>query len=427
LAAQNLAAYQVRNLILHILFLTDNFPPETNAPATRTFEHTRRWVAAGHRVTVLANAPNFPTGKIFPGYRNSLWQEEVMSGIRVVRVWTYITANEGFVKRSLDYLSFAISAVIAGLFLPRPDVIIATSPQIFTALGGCILAWSKRRPFVFELRDLWPDSIVAVKAMKEGMLIRLLRRLEYFLYRRAAKIISVTHSFKHVLTKKGIGAERIAVVRNGVDLGGFMPGPKPQELVQKLGVEGKFVAMYVGTIGMAHGLGSLLAAAEQLQHRTDIVFILVGTGAEKKQLEEEARRLKLQNVLFVGSVSRDEVKKFWLLCDAALVLLRDTPLFRHVIPSKIFEAMGSGRPIILGVRGESEEIVSKAGAGVLVEPEDGHALAQSIIRLADNTEECHRMGHAGRRFVEREFDRDRLAMDMLHTIQSVVVADQKKK
>lgn len=224
---------------MHILFVTDNFPPETNAPATRTFEHTRRWVAAGHQVTVLANAPNFPTGKVFPGYRNRLWQEEQMEGIRVVRVWTYVTANEGFLRRSLDYFSFAVAAVIGGLFLPRPDVIVATSPQIFTALGGCILAGLKRRPFVFELRDLWPDSIVAVSAMRESMLIGWLRRLEYFLYRRAAKIISVTRSFKQVLTKNGIPAEKIAIVRNGVDLDAFAPGPKPEGLARQLGVEGK--------------------------------------------------------------------------------------------------------------------------------------------------------------------------------------------
>ena len=164
---------------MNILFLTDNFPPETNAPATRTHEHARQWVAAGHQVTVLTNVPNFPTGRVFPGYRNKLWQREAMDGIRVVRVWTYVTANEGFFRRSLDYFSFGASSVIGGLFLPTPDVIVATSPQIFTALGACILAWIKRRPFVFELRDLWPDSIVAVGAMREGPLLRMLRRLEY--------------------------------------------------------------------------------------------------------------------------------------------------------------------------------------------------------------------------------------------------------
>ncbi len=227
---------------MKILFLTDNFPPETNAPATRTYEHARAWVAAGHEVMVLTTVPNFPTGRIFSGYRNKLWQREIIDGIRVVRVWTYVTANEGLLKRSLDYLSFGVSGAIGGLFLPAPDLIVATSPQIFTALGACVLAWIRRRPFVFELRDLWPDSIVAVGAMSEGPLLRALRRLEYWLYHRAARIVSVTNAFKQILVANGVPQEKIAVIRNGVDLKAFIPGPKPVELARSLGLEGKFIA-----------------------------------------------------------------------------------------------------------------------------------------------------------------------------------------
>ena len=202
---------------MHILFLTDNFPPETNAPATRTHEHTKRWVKAGHRVTVITGVPNFPSGKIHAGYRNKPWQEETPDGVRVIRVWTYITANEGSLKRTLDYVSFMITGSIAGLFVKKPDVIVATSPQFFNALGGCLLSMVRRRPFVFELRDLWPDSIVAVGAIQEGAAIRFLRKVEYWLYRRATRIVSVTHSFKEILVSNGIPAEKIAVVPNGVD------------------------------------------------------------------------------------------------------------------------------------------------------------------------------------------------------------------
>ncbi len=401
---------------MNILFLTDNFPPETNAPATRTYEHARNWVAAGHRVTVLANVPNFPTGKVFPGYRNKLWQREAMDGIRVVRVWTYVTANEGFFGRSLDYFSFGVTSVVGGLFLPIPDVIVATSPQIFTALGGCILAWIKRRPFVFELRDLWPDSIVAVEAMREGPLLRMLRRLEYWLYHRAAKIVSVTHAFKRILVANGIPQEKIAVIRNGVDLKAFVPGPKPVELARRLGLGGKFVAAYVGTIGMAHGLGALLSAAERLRDRRDLAFVLVGAGAERTRLEEDAKRRGLGNVIFVGPVDKEEVKEYWRLCDVALVLLKDAPVFLHVIPSKIFEAMGTGRPIILGVSGESQELLKEAGAGIAISPENPQALAEAVTKLMDNPALCRDMGAAGRKFVERKFDRERLALEMLKVL-----------
>ena len=340
-----------------------------------------------------------------------------MDGVRVIRVWTYITANEGFLKRTLDYVSFMVTGGIAGLFVKRPDVIVATSPQFFNALGGCLLAMVHRRPFVFELRDLWPDSISAVGAMQEGAAIRFLRRVEYWLYRRATRIVSVTHSFKEILVRNGIPAEKIVVVPNGVDPAAFTPGPKPAALELRLGLEGRFVAAYVGTIGMAHGLGTILEAAERLKAREDIAFVLVGTGAEHAKLEAKARERGLANVRFVGAVSKAEVKDHWRLCDAALVLLRDLPLFRHVIPSKIFEAWGSGRPVILGVVGESAGILEAAGGGVVIRPEDAAGLAEAIGRLADDRTTAQAFGRAGRAHVEREYDREDLAGRMLDVLK----------
>jgi len=398
---------------MHILFLTDNFPPETNAPASRTFEHARRWVQAGHRVTVVTGAPNFPSGKIHAGYRNAIWQRETLDGIDVVRLWTYITANEGFLKRTLDYVSFMAAAILACPFLPRPDVIVGTSPQFFTPCAALVVSWLRRRPFVFELRDLWPDSIVAVGAMRETAAIRLLRKLEYFLYRRASRIVSVTNSFKRVLVGNGIDPEKIAVVPNGVDLDAYLPGPKPIELEAKLGVAGKFIAAYVGTVGMAHGIGTLLDAARRLRERADIAFVVVGTGAQQAELAETSRREGLDNVIFVGAVSKAEVRDYWRLCDVAVVLLRDTPLFRHVIPSKMFEAMGMERAIVLGVKGESEEILLASGAGITIPPEDATALADAVAKLADERQRCETLGRRGRVFASEHFNRAKLAGMML--------------
>jgi len=402
---------------VHILFLTDNFPPETNAPASRTFEHARRWVSAGHRVTVVTGAPNFPSGKIHAGYSNALWRREVMDGIDVVRVWTYITANEGFLKRTLDYVSFMLAAIAASPFLPRPDVIIGTSPQFFTPCAGLAVSILRWRPFIFELRDLWPDSIVAVGAMRETTVIGWLRKLEYFLYRRAARIVSVTNSFKRVLTANGIDPDKIAVVPNGVDLDAYVPGPKPDDLARRLGVEGKFVAAYVGTVGMAHGIGTLLDAARALRQRHDIVFVVVGTGAQQAELAETARREGLDNVIFVGAVSKAEVRDYWRLCDAAVVLLRDTPLFRHVIPSKMFEAMGMERAIVLGVKGESEGILLESGAGLTIPPEDAAALAATVAALADDPARCAALGKKGRIFASDNFNREALALRMLTELE----------
>ena len=402
---------------MHILFLTDNFAPETNAPASRTQEHTKRWVAAGHRVTVVTTAPNFPAGKIFEGYRNRMWQREWIDGVEVIRLWTYISANEGFLRRTLDYVSFMVSAILATPFLPRPDVIVSTSPQFFTPCAAYVVSRLKRRPWVFELRDLWPDSIVAVGAMNETTLIRALRKLEYFLYRKATRIVSVTQSFREILSKNGIDPGKIEVVPNGADLEAYRPGERSEMLAEKFGCKGKFVAAYVGTIGLAHGLGTLLDAAEQLRERDDIAFVLVGAGAEEKALMAEAGRRGLDNVHFAGSVSKAEVREYWRFCDVALVLLRDSPLFRHVLPSKMFEAMSTERPIILGVKGESEAVLKEANAGIAIPPEDSRALAAAILQLATDREQRIAMGKTGREFVTSRYNRDVLANRMLAVLE----------
>jgi len=407
---------------MRILFLSDNFPPETNAPATRTFEHTRRWVRAGAKVTVVTTQPNFPAGKLFPGYRNRLFQREWIDGVEVIRVWTYITANEGFARRTLDYLSFMVTGFLASLFLPRPNVIVSTSPQFFTACAAYVLSLFKRRPLVFELRDLWPDSILAVGAMKESAAIRALKRLEYFLYHKAARIVSVTNSFRRVLSGNGVSADKIAVVRNGTDLKGFTPGPKPEHLLVKHGLHGKFVAAYIGTLGMAHGLGTVLDAAERMKSNPGFAFLLVGDGADRAALEQEARNRGLDNVIFAGSVGKDEVVRYWRLADAALVLLRDRPVFRHVLPSKMFEAMATERPIVLGVLGESAELLEASGTGIVIQPESAEALVHAIERLAADREAANEMGRKGRRLVEAEFDRDKLAAQMLDELRSVAAA-----
>jgi hypothetical protein len=407
---------------VHILFISDNFPPETNAGASRTFEHARRWVNAGHRVTVVAAAPNFPEGRIFPGYRNRLFQRETLDGVEVVRVWTYITANAGFFKRTLDQASFMCSAIVGCVLIDRPQVVVATSPQFLQTFAGYVVSRLKRRPFVFELRDLWPDSIVAVGAMRETALVRFLRRLEYFMYRRAAKIVSVTDSFKRVLSANGIPAESIAVVPNGADIVTYTPGAAPEALVRQYALEGKFVAAYIGTVGMAHGLSRLLDTAELLRSRDDIRLLVVGTGAEKDELMRIAAQRGLHNVIFTGGVPKREVAAYWRLCDVALVLLRDLALFDHVIPSKMFEAMAAGRAIILGVRGESRDILERSGGGVAVPPENAVALARAIVDMADRQQQCRAMGVAGRQFVQTHYDRDVMAQRMLGVLEQVSLA-----
>ena len=366
---------------MHILFLTDNFPPEVNAPASRTFEHCREWVKAGHDVTVVTCAPNFPKGEVYPGYHNKLWQSKRMDGIRVIRVWTYITANQGFIKRVLDYQSFMVMAVLTSPFVRGVDLVIGTSPQFFTVCAAYIVSRLKRIPYVFELRDIWPESIEAVGAMSNSLAIKLLEKLELFLYRKAACIVAVTHSFRRNLTSRGIEPDKIQVITNGVDISRFHPQPKDSELTAHFELGGKFVAGYIGTHGMAHGLETILEAAAligQLPEGDAFRFIFLGDGACKSSLQEKAKVMGLTNVIFIDSVPKEEVVKYWSLLDVSIIHLKKTDLFTKVIPSKLFECMGMGIPVLHGVAGESAEIVESEGVGLVFEPENALKLCEGL-------------------------------------------------
>lgn len=367
---------------MRILFLTENFPPETNAAATRVSERALYWVKAGHQVTVLTCAPNFPGGKLFDGWENRWRQVGDLGGIRVVRLKTYIAPNEGFARRILDFISFMVSAVVFGLFEPKPDVVVATSPQFFAAVGGWTLAGLRGVPFVFELGDLWPRSITAVGAMKDSLVIRWLERLELFLYRRSAAVVALTRAFKDDLIRRAIPADKIAVVINGVDLPRYAPRPRDAELAAQWGLADAFVIGYVGTHGMAHGLINVLDAAECLRDAPRIRFLLVGAGAERQMLMDEARRRGLDNVVFGPPQPKEMMPRVWSLCDVALVHLKDSPAFAEVIPSKIFEAMGMGLPLLLvAPAGEASRIIETDRAGLFVPAADPQGLADAARRL----------------------------------------------
>lgn len=404
---------------MRILFLSDNFPPEGNAPATRTYEHAVRWVRAGHQVTIVTCAPNFPEGKLFEGYQNRWHQVEMIDGIRVVRVKTYITANEGFLRRTLDYVSFMCTGFIAGLFEKRPDVVVATSPQFFCALGGWMLSVARGQPFVFELRDLWPASIVAVGAMRRSLVIRLLEKLELFLYRRAAAIVAVTEAFREDLVSRGIARGKIHVVRNGVDLDRYQPQSRDAALAREFDLDGKFVAGYLGTHGMAHALDKVLEAAALLRDCSDIAFFFAGSGAARADVERIVAEQHLDNVRLIPRQPKERMPALWSLCDCTIVPLRDNPVFSTVIPSKIFEAMGMGVPIVMSLPdGEATGIIRETKTGICVPPEHPQALADAITDLAEHPDKLAQL-RAACRAAAPGYSRDTLAARMLAILDGV--------
>lgn len=403
---------------MRILFLTDNFPPEVNAPASRTYDHAKEWVKAGHEVTVITCFPNFPKGKVFDGYKNGLYKKEIVDGIKVIRVWSYITANKGFFRRTLDFISFSVTSFIAGLFV-KTDVIVATSPQFFTALSGRTLAFWKRKPWVMEVRDLWPESIKTVGAMKDNLFIRYFEWQEMRCYKSASRIVVVTDSFKKTLIDRGINPEKIDVVKNGANRELFKPIPKDVKLINELGLEGKKIIGYIGTHGMAHKLDFILDCAKNMIGKNDYHFIFIGSGAERDKLLEKKSVEGIDNVTMIDSVPKSEVSRYISILDLSLINLRKSELFKTVIPSKIFENAGMEIPIIMGVQGEAQDIIETYNAGLCFEPEDEEDFVKKLnLLLTDDAlyAEC-KMG--GRR-LSADFDRKVLASKMLESIKSTV-------
>ena len=395
---------------MRILFLSHYFPPEVNAPATRTYEHCKQWVKMGHEVTVVSCVPHHPMGKAYPGYKNKFYHVEQKDGIKAIKIFTYITANEGFIKRTFNYVFYMLMAILMAPFLPKADVVISTSPQFFNGLAGYFVSRIKRARWLLEIRDLWPESIIAVGAISNKRAIALLEWIERFVYRKADHIVAVTNAFKTHIAAHGANPDDITVIRNGVDLSFFdSEAKRDQAYARSIGVEGKFVASYVGTHGMAHGLDTLIAAAELLRERDDIVFLMAGDGAERERLQQAINQRNLTNIKMLGQLPKADMPKLWSVSDASLVLLRKLDLFLTVIPSKIFESMAMKKPIVMGVEGESREIIAEAGSGVMMEPENAADLAEAVAKLADSPELCRNLGESGFAYVANHFDRNKLA------------------
>jgi glycosyltransferase involved in cell wall biosynthesis len=402
---------------VRILALSHYYPPEVNAPASRLSEHARVWREDGHEVTVVTCAPNHPAGQLYPGYRNRLWQEEAIDGIRVIRLWTFLAANEGFLPRIANYLTYLSSVLFWMWRLPPADVVMSTSPQFFCGLAGWFLK-RRKRPWVLEIRDLWPESIVTVGAMKRGAVIRAIEKVEAFAYRHADLVVSVTDGFvPHIRARRP--RSPIAVIKNGVDLSRFASDPAADAFRAEHGLTGKFVASYVGTHGMAHGLQAVIAAAERLRHRHDIAFLMVGGGAEREAIKALRDAKGLTNIVMLDQLPKAAMPAVWGASDAALILLKRVDTFKSVIPSKMFEAMALGVPMILGVEGEARALMDDASGGIAITPEDDAELAAAIERLADDRDLGRRIGASAQAFVRTHFDRETLARAYLAEFEAL--------
>jgi len=408
-----------------LLYVSQYFPPEMGAPAARAAELSRHWVRMGNEVTVLTGFPNHPTGVVPPEWRsrqNRLRYSEVVDGVQVKRTWLWALPNRKAHERIRNYASFALSAAFTGLTLPKQDVIIATSPQLLCALAGWWVAWSMRRPFVFEVRDLWPESLAAVGAGGEGSVLhQTLGAIAGFLYRRADRVVVVTPAFKdHLVEHWHVPVEKISVVENGVETDLFRPDPKAEEIRKELHLEGRFLICYVGTMGMAHGLETLIAAAEEMQTvLPNATFLLIGEGAEKERIVELAAARGLTNIRFLSQQPRERIPAYVSAADLCLVMLKKTELFKTVVPTKLLEYMACARPVIVAVDGQSRLLVEEAHAGNFVPPEDSQALVRAICELERDRAKRDEMGASGREYIVAKLSREKTARDYVEVLEKL--------
>lgn len=411
---------------MKITYLSQYFPPEVGAPAVRVAELSRCWAARGNSVSVVTGFPNHPTGVVPPEYRAMLrWllMRDDRDGFSVFRTWLLPLPNRKSWERILNYSSFAVSAMLRGLFLQKPDVLIATSPQLLVGLSGLIIAQCRRAPFVLEVRDLWPESLEAVGvADKRSLMVRILKRIAGLLYRKADHIVVVTNSFKtHLIEKWGVPAEKISVVRNGVDHNLFHPEEPDENVVREFELKDKFVVSYIGTVGNAHGLDTLVSVAEMLSiSDPDVLLLVIGDGAEKESVQRLTAEKGLQNLRILSAQPRIRIPALLAASHACLVLLKKSDIFKTVLPTKMMEYMSSGRPIISNVEGEAADLLTEANGGICVSPQDPEALWKAIREIRADPEMCRILGRNGRAFVLRRLTRERTAQEYLTVLKRVL-------
>jgi glycosyltransferase involved in cell wall biosynthesis len=395
---------------MNILYICHYFVPELGAPSARVYEMAKRWIQKGHKVTVVTCFPNHPTGIIPDSYRGKLFQREVIDEIEVFRNYVYSTPNKGIIKKTINHLSFMFSSLFFSL--PRIgsfDVIIVSSPTFFSVISALVFSKIKSVPFVFEVRDLWPAIFVDLGILKNRHLIAVLEAIEMFLYRQSGKVITVTKSFRNTLIARGIHPEKIDVITNGAEIDFFTPRAKENRIRNEFFLNGKFVVSYTGAHGISHGLQSVLFAAELLQEYKDILFLFVGEGAEKDNLIAIKNERNLRNTIFLPGQKKELMPDVYAASDVCLVPLRSIELFKTFIPSKIFEIMACGRPIIGSVLGEAHDILEEAGCAVLTTPESSEEIARAVKKLYKDRNYGEKLGANGRCFVEKNYSRERMA------------------
>lgn len=403
---------------MRIVILSHYFPPEIGAPSARLYEMAKHWVELGNEVHVVTCFPNHPTGIIPEEYKGLKYKHEMMTGIHVHRNYVYATPNKGFVKKTMGHISFMISSVLFSMQkIKQPDVILTSSPTFFSMFSGYWYSLRKKAPFVLEIRDLWPAAMIELGVMKRGVITNILEKMELFFYKKSKKLIMVTKSFKENVVNRGIDNNKVHVITNGVNQEMFYPMDKNKKLIYKYNLDGKFVVSYVGAHGISQNLSTILKVAKNLKEESNIHFLFIGEGAEKDKLKHISSEQGLTNITFIDSQPKAIIPEFYNISDISLIPLKNIELFKTFIPSKMFEIMACGVPIIASLEGEAADILNESQAAEVVQPDNSEEITHAIIKLKNNKQLLEKLKENGPAFVEQKYSRRMLAEQYLEIIK----------
>lgn len=403
---------------MHVLLIHQAFVGPGEAGGTRHYELAQHLIRRGHEFTIVASNLSYITGQRTIE-DTGLAPEQTIDSIKVLRAYTYPSLHKSFVWRVVSFISFMITSMVAAWRVGNVDLVMGTSPPIFQAVSAWLVAFLRRRPFLLEVRDLWPEFAIGIGVLKNPVLITLSRWLERFLYARATHILVNSPAYRDYLIEKGVSSDKITLIPNGVDTAMFCPQADGKAIREQFGLDGKFVVAYAGALGMANDIGTILRAADQLRNEENIHFLLVGDGKERANLEAQACELQLSNVTFAGAHPKATMPDFLAASDACVATLKDIPMFRTTYPNKVFDYMAAGRPTLLAIDGVIREVVKAADGGIFVHPGDATSLANAIHDLNTDRARARSMGNTARKYVVEHFDRRRQAEAFVELVSRI--------
>ena len=389
---------------MKILLINQAFVSPDEPGHTRHFEMAKYLQSHGHELVIVASDLNYQTGQRTVE-RRGIFAEQVIDGVRILRAYIYPALHRSYFWRIISFFSFMFSSVWTAFQVRDVDLVLGTTPPIFQAVSAWFVAWMRRKPFLLEVRDLWPEFGVSMGVLTNPVLIALGRWLEKFLYARATHILVNSPAYRDYMIGKGVPEKKVTFIPYGTDVDMFNPSIDGSSVRRQLNLEDKFVVLYAGALGQANDIDTLLRAAGRLKEYDKIRFVLFGDGKERARLESEAKRMNLANVIFAGTRPKKDMPLIVASADLCLAILQDIPAFRTTYPNKVFDYMAAGRATIIAIDGITRELIERSRGGVYVNPADDAMLAQKILELSQNPAQVKAMGENAREYLVKNLDR----------------------